>query len=87
MTLRPLTRALCAIAVLCAAGAASAQERQPPADTAAPADPHAWALWTSCSVFFGAVIVFLVVTHRRTAASVDRLTAIERRLDEAEKRR
>lgn len=82
-----LARLSSALPVLCAAGAAFAQDAASAAETQAPADPHAWALWTSCSVFFGAVILFLVATHRRAAASVDKLSAIERRLDEAERRR
>ena len=87
-----LTRLAVATATITASATAFAQEAggagssgaDPAADTG---DPHRWALWTSCSVLFGAVILFLVATHRRAAASVDRLNAMERRLDEAEKRR
>ncbi len=49
------------------------------------ADPHAWALWTSCSVFFAAIIVFLIVTHRRTSRDLARIEQVERRLDALEK--
>ena len=49
------------------------------------ADPHEWALWASCGVFFGAVILFLVASHRSAARELGRLAAIEKRLDVAER--
>ena len=49
-------------------------------------DPHTWAIWTACSVFFAALTVFLIATHRRTARETSRIATLERRLDEAEKK-
>jgi hypothetical protein len=49
-------------------------------------DPHAWALWTACSVFFAAIVVFLIVTHRRAARDTAKLALLEKRLDEAERK-
>ena len=54
-------------------------------DAAEPAaDPHAWSLWAASGVAFAALILFMVVTHRRSAREVNRLSAMEQRLDAAE---
>lgn len=53
-------------------------------DAAAP-DPHRWAVWTSCTVVFALLTVFLVWTHRKTGAEMSRLDAAEDRLSRLEK--
>lgn len=61
---------------------AFAQDAEP-APVSNPAD-YRWAIYTSCTVAFGAMIVYLVVTHNRAASVSNDVAALERRLDELE---
>ncbi|MCE9636181.1 MAG: hypothetical protein K8T90_10805 [Planctomycetes bacterium] len=71
-----------ASALLVLAATALAQDADP-APVSNPAD-YRWAIFTSCSVAFAAIIVYLVVTHNRAASVANDVAALERRLDELE---
>jgi bacteriorhodopsin len=58
------------------------------AEDAAPAsnpEDYRWAIYTSCTVAFVAIAVYLVVTHGRAAKVSEDVSAVERRLDDLEK--
>ena len=42
---------------------------------------YRWAVYTACSLAFGAIIVFLVLSHKRGAKLDEDLQHAERRLD------
>ena len=72
------------LAVALAAGRAAAQDGAEPT-TAGPSSNYRWALYTSCTVVFAAITVYLVMTRNRAAAVADDVAAIERRLDDLER--
>jgi hypothetical protein len=74
---------LATVALLAAAPAAFAQDAPP---VAAPPSDYRWAIYTSCTVVFAAMVVYMVVTHNRAAAVAADVEAIERRLDDLEKK-
>lgn len=55
------------------------------APTASEPENYRWAIYTSCTVAFVAIVAYLIVTHLRAAAVAESLSAVERRLDELEK--
>lgn len=74
------------LAVAVAALPALAQEPGPAQPTTAgPSSDYRWALYTSCTVVFAAITVYLVITRNRAAAVADDVAAIERRLDDLER--
>jgi hypothetical protein len=77
--------ALALLAVLAASAAALAQDGAPPAPSSDPED-YRWAIYTSCSALFAAVVLFLLVSHARARRASEEIGALERRLDDLEKR-
>ena len=80
-------RALLPVSAFLVATAATAfaQDMPDPPPVSTSPDPR-WALYTSCTVVFAAIVAYLVATHRRAAALTADVDAIERRLDELESR-
>lgn len=85
MTPRALAFTLVPVPVLATAAAALAQDGPGAPPAPASADPR-WAIYTSCTVVFAAIVAYLVATHNRSAAAASEVDAIERRLDELENR-
>lgn len=69
-------------ALLAAAATAVAQDAAP--EPAPNTGDYRWAIYTSCSVVFAAIAVYLVTTHGRAAAAANEIGTLERRLDELE---
>lgn len=69
-----------------AALAASPAFAQGDAPAAPPSqENYRWSIYTSCTVAFVAIAVYLVITHRRAAEASEELDAVERRLDDLER--
>ncbi len=54
------------------------------ADDPAPPEDYRWAVYTGCSLVFGAIVVFLVTTHMRGARLAEDLDRLGRRVDALE---
>lgn len=81
-----MTRTAAAVAALAAvhlaaAAPALAQDDAPPSNP----EDYRWAIYTSCTVAFAAIVAFVVFTHGRARKASEDLAALERRLDELEK--
>lgn len=72
------------LVVLLGAALPALAEDAPPAAPTNPED-YRWAIYTSCTAAFAALIVFLVVSRLRARETAEELAAVERRLDELEK--
>ena len=52
---------------------------------AAPVDDYRWAVYTSCSVVFISMAVYLILTHRNGARLDDEIAHLEGRINDLEK--
>ena len=80
MTRTTLLLSACCTSLLTAA--AFAQDDAPL--QAANTGDYRWAIYTSCTVVFAAIGIYLISTHGRAAAAARELGVLERRLDELE---
>ena len=76
---------LSAAALLLIVPAARALAEDAPAPAPASPENYRWAIYTSCTVAFVAIAIYLVITHKRAGAASEEMDAIERRLEDLEK--
>ena len=84
MTRTTLLLSACFAALLTALLAASAFAQDGSPMPAPNTGDYRWAIYTSCSVVFVAIGIYLITTHGRAAAAARELGILERRLDELE---
>jgi hypothetical protein len=65
--------------------AAVARAEDVAASTAAPVDDYRWAVYTSCSVVFISMAVYLILTHRNGARLDGEIAHLEGRINDLEK--